>query len=137
MPAPGGRIEVKGLNEAIKNTRAFGDTGTQDAIKKANYEAAQTLVSAAKPLAPSRTGKLAGSIRANKTLRYAAVTIGNARVKYAGPIIFGWFYDKEYFIQKNIKPNYFTYRALGYNKDKILGKYQKDMEAALKKYQLD
>jgi hypothetical protein len=137
MPSPGGRIEVKGLDAAIRNTRALGDQGTRDAIKKANYEAAQTLVTAAKPLAPARSGKLRASIRANKTLRYAAVTIGNARVPYAGPIIFGWFYDKEYFIQKNIKPNYFTYRALGYNKEKIMAKYEKDMQAALKKYQLD
>ena len=36
------------------------------------------------------TGKLAGSIKATATNRGGVVSAGNARVRYAGPINYGW-----------------------------------------------
>lgn len=130
------RIEAKGLNEVIAHTRALADKGTQEAIKASNIEAAETLVRAARPLAPVRSGRLRASIRPAKTLKFAAVYAGSARVPYAAPIHFGWFYDKEWFIKKNIKPNPFLYRAFGYTKAEILNNYEENMKKAIKKYQL-
>lgn len=132
----GGDIQVDGLNEAISNVKRFQDKGTLDAIKTANYEAAKILVTAAVPLTPSRSGNLRNTIKATRTLKYAAVRAGSTKVVYAGPIHWGWFYDKKFFIQKNIKPNPFLAKAYGYKKEQILANYKRNMEIAIKKYQL-
>lgn len=135
MPVTGNRVEVEGLKELTRNLSllAADETG----INQANYRAATTLLQTAKPMVPVRSGKLANSLKAGKAKRYAEVRAGSARVPYAAPIHFGWFYDKEYFIQKNIRPNPFFYRALGLVYDDIIAKYNDDMEALIKKYQLD
>ena len=130
------RIEAVGLNAVTKKAREFAERGALDAVKAANYEAALLLVKAAQPLAPTRSGKLRSSIRPAKAAKFAAVYAGSARVPYAAPIHFGWFYDKEWFIKKNIKPNPFLYRAFGYKKEQILQNYVDNMEKAIKKYQL-
>jgi hypothetical protein len=62
--------------------------------------------------------------------------MGNSRVVYANPIHWGWFYDKEWFIQKNIKPNLFLYRALGQQLNKIVADYNRDMQNLIDKYGL-
>lgn len=62
--------------------------------------------------------------------------MGNARVVYANPIHWGWFYDKNNFVQKNIKPNLFLYRALGSTKDQIMERYNQDMQQLIDKYGL-
>jgi hypothetical protein len=129
MPGQGGRIQVTGLKEAVRHTREFGDKGTQDAIKKANFDAAVTLIEAALPRVPVRTGRLRASLKPARAVGYAAARAGSARVPYAGPIHYGWG-------RKHIKPQPFFAEALGYTKDEILAKYERDMEQALKKYQL-
>jgi hypothetical protein len=129
MPGQGGRIQVTGLKEAVKNTRQFGDKGTQDAIKKANFEAAVTLIEAALPRVPVLTGRLKTTLKPSRTLSYAAARAGSAQVPYAGPIHWGWG-------RKHIKPQPFFAEALGYTYEKILAKYEYDMEQALKKYEL-
>jgi len=135
MAVTGNRIEVEGLKDLSRKISLLASDET--GIKEANYRAATTLLHTAKPLAPVRSGALAGTLRAGKTKSYAVLRVGTARVPYAGPIIYGWFYDKEYFIKKNIRPNPFIYRALGLVYEDIIAKYNDDMQTLIKKYQLD
>jgi hypothetical protein len=130
----GGSVRVEGLRETIKQLEALGADKTE--IVNANFQAAEILRRAALPNVPVRTGKLRSTLRSSKAKGYAQVAIGNARVVYANPIHWGWFYDKEWFIQKNIKPNLFLYRALGQTLDEILVKYDQDMQQLIDKYGL-
>jgi hypothetical protein len=129
-----GSIRVEGLSKTIKDLTALG--ADKSDIVNANFRAAETLRLAALPLVPERTGKLRASLRSSKAKNYAQVAMGNARVPYANPVHFGWFYDKEWFIQKNIRPNLFLYRALGATKDKIMERYNQDMQQLIEKYGL-
>jgi hypothetical protein len=130
----GGSVQVEGLREAIKRLESLG--AQKDELVSINLQAAETLIAAASPLVPRRTGNLASTLRASKTKGYAQVAMGNARVPYANPIHWGWFYDKEWFIQKNIKPNRFLYRALDRVKDKIMADYEQDLQKLFNKYGL-
>lgn len=135
MPVTGNRVEVEGLKELNRNLSLLA--ADENGIKEANYRAATTLLQTSKPMVPVRSGNLASTLKAGKTKNYAVVRAGSARVPYAAPIHFGWFYDKEYFIQKNIRPNPFFYRALGLVYEDIISKYDEDMQALIRKYQLD
>lgn len=130
----GGSIRVLGLRETIKQLEALG--ASKQEIVDANVRAAETLKIAAAPLVPVRTGKLKATLRVSKAKGYSQVMMGNARVPYANPIHWGWFYDKEWFIQKNIKPNLFLYRALGGQYTKIVEDYNRDMQNLINKYGL-
>ena len=145
----GGVVRVTGLRETIKQLEALGADKTE--IVAANFEAAETLRKAALPNVPiyrgnqgengklyqyKSGGSLKASLRSSKAKGYAQVQMGNARVPYANPVHWGWFYDKEWLIEKNIKPNKFLYRALGEKLDAILVKYNSDMQKLIDKYGL-
>lgn len=119
-------IEVRGLNQL---NRALKNLGTPKAeIAMAGYEAALIVANDAKTEAPVRTGRLVKSIRAAKVQRGAVVRAGGARVPYANPIHWGWFYDRNNFVFKNIKPNAFFIRSMNRNYDEVLDTYIKNME---------
>lgn len=130
----GGSIRVTGLRETIKQLEALG--ASKQEIVDANVRAAETLKEAALPLVPVRNGLLKSTLRVSKAKGYAQVLMGNSRVVYANPIHWGWYYDKQTFIQKNIKPNKFLYRALGSRLDRIVEQYNKDMQQLINKYGL-
>jgi hypothetical protein len=130
----GGSVKVEGLREAIKQLESLG--ATKDELVAINLQAAETLMSALGSEVPRRTGNLASSMRASKTKGYAQVAIGNNKVPYANPIHWGWFYDKDWFIQKNIKPNKFMYRALDKVSSQIMARYDDDLQALFNKYGL-
>lgn len=115
----------------------LGLMGAPDkALKAANNEAAQIVAQAAKRDAvfKNSTGRLVRSIRPMSTITTAIVRAGGASVPYAGPIHWGWYYDKHYFIYKNIAPNPFLAKALGYNRDKILATYKEQVDKLAAEY---
>lgn len=144
----GGSIKVEGLRETLKQLEALG--ATKDEFVAINVEAARTVADAAQSKVPvydgtrnSKTGKryyyksggdLRASLRVSKAKGYAAVVMGNRKVQYANPIHWGWLYDKENFINKNIKPNPFLKRALDDNYQKVIRQYDKRIQALLDKY---
>lgn len=130
----GERIKVEGLREAIKDLQALGAEKSE--FVEINLEAAEILMLAARPLIPVRTGNLANSMRASKTANYAQIAIGKAKVPYAGPVHWGWFYDRKNFIEKNIKPALFMPRALKANFERIMAHYDSAMQRLLNKYNL-
>ena len=125
-------IEVKNLAYIQKMLKNIGVPDAE--IKAAGMEAAKLIAKKGKELAPKRTGNLARNIKPISILKGAYVRIGWNRVPYANPIHWGWFYDKNNFIEKNIKPNPFFSRALGYEREEIEATYTKNMNELLQKW---
>ena len=81
-------LRIDGLKDFQAALRAAGD-GLQKRLRVVFNEAADVIVSAARPGIPRRSGTLAGSLRASSGQREATVTLGKAKTPYAGWIEFG------------------------------------------------
>tara|TARA_B110000971_G_scaffold207156_1_gene231086 strand:- start:1639 stop:2049 length:411 start_codon:yes stop_codon:yes gene_type:complete len=118
-------VKVKNLREINKALAAIGVP--KEAVKDAGKKSGELVAGEARSLVPVRTGKLRDSIRVGATAR-GKITIlaGNNRssksaVPYANPIHWGWG-------KKNIRPQPFFVRALGYTRSEIYDNYFKQME---------
>jgi HK97 gp10 family phage protein len=126
-------IQVDGLAQLF---RALKEVGAPiEAIEEANRAAAIPVMKTAQQIAPVQSGRLRKSIRIGPAKTNVKIRAGMKRIPYANPIHWGWFYDKKNFITKNIKPNPFMARALGYNRDEILMNYVKSMKKLIDKYE--
>lgn len=85
MPAIG--VKVEGARALSRALRKAG-VSVQD-MKEANQRVGEVVVRAATPLAPKRTGRLAGSIRAAKVQSGAVVRAGGGSIKYAPFVEYG------------------------------------------------
>ena len=118
-------IKVTNLREINKALKAVG--APNEAIKKAGKESGELVASEARGLVPVRTGALRNSIRVGATARgKITVLAGNNRtsksgVPYANPIHWGWF-------KRNIKPQPFFVKALGYTRAEVYENYFSQME---------
>lgn len=122
------RIKVEGLNETLRDLRRLKNTEIPKAIRQANKEAAQVVVPVAKTLAPVKSGKLARSVGARATAKYAAIKAGSAaRVPYAGAIHFGW-------PAHHIAPNPFLYRATDMRLMEVHRSYQENMDKIAERF---
>jgi hypothetical protein len=133
-----GGITVEGLSSTIRTMKALGDDTTT--IRQALKAAATTMANAARDTVPTRTGRLARTIRPASTVRGAFVYAGNAAVPYANPIHWGWFRDRKSerarkssrgYINKNIKPNPFLAKAANLNRQEIFDNFTRIMEDEL------
>ena len=128
-PAQSG-IKVTNLREINKALKAVG--APNEAIKKAGKESGELVASEARGLVPVRTGALRNSIRVGATARgKITVLAGNNRtsksgVPYANPIHWGWF-------KRNIKPQPFFVKALGYTRAEVYENYFSQMEKLIVK----
>jgi hypothetical protein len=119
MPAPTG-IKIVGLNKTIKELRSLEKIDPE--LKRIGLEAANIVVSRARPLTPVRTGKLRNSIKASPVLRGAVVKSGNnGKLAYAAPIHWGW-------PARKIKGMPFITAALRYTKPQVLDTYEKGLQ---------
>lgn len=126
-------IKVENLNQVIKALQAIG-TPTAE-ISAAAKEAGDIVASTAKGIVPVRSGALRSTIKAKKQARKVLVSAGNnTRVPYANPIHWGWFYDRENFIYKNIMPNPFFAKALGLKREEVYKTYFENMNKLFNKY---
>ena len=115
-------IKVQGLNEALRALKAIG-TPTAE-VQAAAQQAGEIVASMSKTLVPVRTGNLRTTIRAKKQARKVLVSAGNnSKVPYANPIHWGWYYDKNNFVKKNIKPQPFFAKALGLTRKEVYETY--------------
>lgn len=125
-------IKVAGLNQTIKALREIGVPDNE--IKESLQQSAELVAQRGRTLVPVRSGRLLGSIRTAKQLRKAVVRAGSSSVPYANPIHWGWYYDKEWFIYKRIKPNPFLAKAMGYERETIIQTFNNQMQAMIDKY---
>jgi hypothetical protein len=125
------QVTVTGFAAINRYLADIGGKPMQMRVKQANKEAGEVVAVDARAEAPSRSGRLRSSIRVVALMRRVEIRAGSKRIPYANPIHWGWFYDKNNFIYRNIKPNPFMARALGYNKQQIIDVYVKNMDALL------
>ena len=81
-------IQVTGLREVVRDLQKLG-VSVED-LKEAFGAISDQVVSEANRIVPSRSGRLAGSIRPARTKNKAVVRAGSAAVPYAGVINYGW-----------------------------------------------
>lgn len=126
-------IKVENLREVIQALQAIGAPTAE--ISAAAQEAGEIVASTARNLVPVRSGKLRSTIKSKKQARKVLVSAGNnTTVKYAGPIHFGWFYDRRNFVQKNIMPNPFFAKALGLKREEVYKTYFENINKLANKY---
>lgn len=120
------RISVDGLPGL---RRAFKDLGMPiKEITEANKESGNIVAAQARQMAPVRSGNLRKTIRVAGVSTHVAIRVGTKSVPYANPIHWGWFYDRDNSIRKNIKPNPFMARALGYTRAEVFDTYVKNIK---------
>lgn len=135
MPVSQEKVTFVGLAKVQKGLKQLGAVDRE--LKDMGMDAAKPVVQEAKQLAPKRSGKLAASIRAVPTSRGAAVRAGNpGKLSYGAPIHWGWFYDRNWFIYKNIMPNPFLVKALGYTRQEVFDTYERNLKILIQKYDL-
>lgn len=84
---PGG-VYITGLRET---TRALESAGVDvEDLKNVMGQVAAEAATTMQAHTPTRSGALRASVRGNRAKAAAIVTIGRARVPYAGPIAYGW-----------------------------------------------
>lgn len=81
-------IRIQGLNDFVRVLRDV-DKELPKEVRKGFNVAAEIVAADARLRVPVRTGALRASIRASSTQREARVTMGSAKVPYAGWIEFG------------------------------------------------
>lgn len=128
-------IKVKGLVELQKTLQILGVPADQ--MKAAGTASGEIVAQEARRRVPERTGKLKRTIKTSKQLRKVLVQAGTPKsVPYANPIHWGWFFDKENGIRKNIKPQPFLAKALGYKRDEVLENYLQAMNKLMEKHNM-
>jgi hypothetical protein len=80
--------KVEGLNELTRDLKAVG--AEVEDLKGAFAAIAALGAQVAAAHAPKKSGKLAGSLRGNRSVSKAVITAGKAAVPYAGAINYGW-----------------------------------------------
>ena len=90
-------------------------------FKAINRLIAENVANEARGRAPRDTGTLAGDVRAGATKTRAYVSVGRKRIRYAGPIHFGW-------PKRNIEPNPFLYEAMDSRADDVREVYAKRVD---------
>jgi hypothetical protein len=139
-----GFIKVEGVKAVNQHLKDLGEDTS--GIKKANIESAEILVRAALPLVPVRTGRLKATLRPVKAANYAAARAGLGMVPYAGPIHWGWARVGAKHKGKlrpggprsfrNVPPQPFFSKALGYTYQEIVDNYERNMNAIITKHKL-
>lgn len=132
MAEPAG-IKVEGLKEALNALKQIGVPTAE--VSAASQQAAEIVAATSRTLVPVRSGRLRASIRSKKQARKVLVSAGNnTTVPYANPIHWGWFYDKNNFIKKNILPNPFFAKALGLTRNEVYKTYFVNINKLFNKY---
>jgi hypothetical protein len=128
-------IQIDGLSECFKALRAVGVP--IEAIKEANRESGELVARSARNTANFKggTGALRRTIRVANVSTNVKIRAGNARTPYANPIHWGWFRDKVRGFNRNIKPNPFMAKALGYTRDEVLANYVTNIQKLIKKHE--
>lgn len=129
-----GWIYVDGLNEAIAGLKAIGGDARKE-LEALNLKVGKLVKDQARQIVPVKTGHLRDSIRESKALNAVVVLAGrDPIIPYANVQNWGWFYDKQYFIRKNIKPKQFMNKAVAMQRKEIAEMYLAELVRIYEKY---
>lgn len=126
MPAQNSGIYVEGLTQLRRTLRQAGDDLSD--FKDTNQRAAQIAASTGKNMAPSRSGKLAATVRSSGTKTAGIIRAGQKTVPYANPIHWGWY-------SRHILPNPWLSQAAQVSQPQWVGLYEDYLEKSLQKVQ--
>lgn len=115
---------VEGARQLRRSLRQFGDD--LQSMREAHQGAAEIAAHASSALAPARTGRLRGTIRAAGTKTAAVVRAGFKRVPYAGPIHWGW-------AKRNIAANPFISQGAQDSEGRWIRVYEDYIDQAMQK----
>lgn len=126
-------IQIEGLSQIQKALKVMGTP--VEAIKEANKESGAIVARMAIQTARFKheTGALRRTIRVASVSTNVKIRAGMAKVPYANPIHWGWFRDKNTGVMRNILPNPFMSRALGYTRDEVLQNYVNNIQKLIDK----
>lgn len=110
-------IKIEGLSKLSKDLKQLSTTLPKE-LQAVSRDAAEIVAIEGRTLAPVRSGRLRGFIKAGATARGADVRISG--LIYANPIHFGW-------KKHHIKPNPFLYRALDNRRDAVIQQFEKGL----------
>jgi hypothetical protein len=126
-------IQVDGLAELFRALKAIG-TPVEE-IKAANKESGELVARTARNIVPVQSGALRKTIRVANVSTNVKIRAGSARVPYANPIHWGWFRDKKRGFNRNILPNPFMSKALGYTRDEVVANYVANIQKLIKQHE--
>ena len=126
-------ITIDGLSQCFRALKAIGTP--VEAIKEANKESGEIVAKTARNIVPVQSGALRRTIRVANVSTNVKIRAGSARVPYANPIHWGWFRDKKRGFNRNILPNPFMSKALGYTRDEVLLNYVNNIQKLINKYE--
>lgn len=132
MPFRGVRVEgIKELQRSLRQANASFPAE----LRKANKSAAEVVVRFAVPRAPSRTGRLRGSIKAQAQQRGATVKGGTpTRVPYYGFIDFGGSVGIHHSVKREfVSEGRILYPALNDARPVFMTQYERDVRDLLRK----
>lgn len=115
-------IRIEGLDALARSMRKAGVDIEE--LKSAHTRAGEIVAARAEQLAPRRSGKLAGSIRAMRQVKRARIVAGRASVPYAAPIHWGW-------PARGIEANPFISQAAQETEAEWTAAYLADVQTAL------
>jgi len=123
----GVRVRVDGLRKTISALNKSG--ADAEDIKGLMHDLGEIVVKGAQPKIPTRSGALAGTLRAGRGKTKAVVRAGGAKTPYAGVIHYGW-------PARNIKPHPFLTDALKARHEQIYTALSAGIDALLAKNDL-
>lgn len=125
-------IQVDGLAECFRALKAIGTP--VEAIKEANRESGEIVARTARNIVPVQSGALRRTIRVANVSTNVKIRAGNARTPYGNPIHWGWFRDRKRGFNRNILPNPFMAKALGYTREEVLRNYVTNIQKLINKH---
>jgi hypothetical protein len=118
-------VTIKGVNEVIRSLKQY--QGAVDDLKDANAAIGNKVAVTAKATAPYLSGRLAGTVRANRAMKKVQMKAGGAAVPYAGVIEYGW-------PARNIEAQPYLRRAAWDNREYAKQQYSVNLQAIARKY---
>lgn len=122
-------IKIEGLNAFVKNLKTV-DRNLPKAVRLAFNEAADVVVTDARPRVPSRSGRARRSVKARSTQTKARVKGGGARAKYYPWLDFGGSVGRNRSVTRPFrKEGRYIYKS--YFEAKASGEFERVMVKAL------
>jgi hypothetical protein len=129
-------IRVEGATDLAKALRKADERDLEKELRKVYRTTAQTVVGAARPQVPRRSGALAKTLKAGSSTKRGWVTAGSADVPYAGPVHFGWPTRPNQgrgWRGGPIQPNPFLYDALDQRRGEVEDQFYKGIQEVVDK----
>lgn len=119
----GSTIHVRGLKEVQKALRDI-DKNLGPELRKGLNEVADVVLSAARPLVPSRSGKARASLKAGSTERAVQITAGGSKAPYWSWLDFGGRVGRAKSVRRRfIQEGRYIYPTLRKKRDDIEDKF--------------